>query len=149
MSIGAEDGSTVRVEGLIWNVRPVSGGSMVPADPESDTAGPNANGADSPIVGVRVTQRVLDQVVRAGNGQAQIVLKGFPGGTKQTRVRVLLEVEGDEYTLIVGDTHVAWGSHQDASSAQSFDSLFGSLADRPGLLVPVTRIGVVEEILFS
>jgi hypothetical protein len=88
-------------------------------------------------------------MVRAGNGQAQIALKGLPGGTKKEKTWLLIEVEGDEYSIVVGDTYVAWASHQDDQSAESFERLFALLADSPDRSITVTKVSKREHVPWS
>ena len=48
---------------------------------------------------VRVTQSVLNQVVRAGRSQAQVALQGFPQGTRRERASVLVQAGDEAYPL--------------------------------------------------
>lgn len=128
-----------RVEGLIWNVKPLHGGTgasiTLPTGP--------APSARKTGAAVYVTQGVVDQVNRGGTSQMQIALSNVPGGTKKQRVRVALSVADHEYVLVVGDTHAAWRTHQDTDSEGAFERLFAMLADTPGERVEVTTVEVL------
>jgi hypothetical protein len=121
-----------RVEGFIWNVRPLiaTGRHQQPSEPVKQHAVPavNETGAQA-----RVTQWVVDQIGRSGVHQTQIALRNVPGGTKTAKVTVVLGLDGEEYELIVGDSHAAWRSHQGPTTIESFDRLFAFLADRAGV----------------
>jgi hypothetical protein len=124
-------GGAVRVEGLIWNVRPrgmspVAGFTSLPRPRRKRTSRRAA-----PERSVRVTQFVLDQVARAGPNQAQIALRGFQGGTRDEPVIVELAVRERAYQIRVGDTYCAWRSSQDDATRADFESLFAMLADQP------------------
>jgi hypothetical protein len=117
-------GVSRRVEGLIWNVRPLS------IKPPASTDPSGVSPSDL-IPAVKVTTKVINQAARGVLNQQQIVLKHLPGGTSEHRTTIHLELDDEEYVLIVGDTHAAWRSHQDSRSADSFDRLFARLADTP------------------
>lgn len=124
-------GGAVRVEGLIWDVRPrgtsrLSGVASPPRPQRERTSRPTA-----PERSVRVTQPVLDQVARAGPNQAQIALRGFQGGTREEPVIVELAVRGRAYRIRVGDTYCAWRSSQEDATRDDFEALFAMLADQP------------------
>lgn len=127
----------VRVEGLIWNVRPMAQESLSSVDTEES---PEAQRPLSLLADayVRVTQGVLDQVSRAGRSQAQIALRGFPGGTSHDRIDVVVHSGDDLYPLVVGDSHAAWVKHQTGHASEGFDRLFARLSDDPGEWRPVT-----------
>jgi hypothetical protein len=122
-----------RVEGLIWNVRPMAaklvhaGAVATPA-----TAIPVDLSARSSNSSVYVTQRVVDQVVRAGNKQMQIAIRSEIGATRHRKVRLSFEIYGARFELIAGDTHVIWRSHQYGGTIESFERLFAILSDTPG-----------------
>ncbi len=91
------DEGPILFEGIIWDARPLGS----PSDPPS-----RAERRDEPEVapspGVRVTQAVIDQVARAGRSQAQISLAGFPAGTKNNRVSVVVEAGLERYHSRLG-----------------------------------------------
>ena len=120
-----------RFEGFIWNVRPPGTFRVRERDSRPKLLPMSAAAAD-PAIGV--TQKTINA------GQEQIRLKNLPGGTKKSPVTVRLELDGDEYRLVVGDAHAAWRSHQDPSSIDSFDRLFALLSDTPDAWRPVTRL---------
>ena len=74
-----------------------------------------------------------------------IALHGVPGGTKAERSRVSLIVEGEEYLLIIGDSHGAWRSHQTAVTTESFETLFRRLADRPNARIGVDGVRILTD----
>lgn len=109
---------------------------------------PPSKSGVAPSPGVRVTQAVIDQVARAGRSQSQISLNGFPAGSKDNLVSVVVEVGLEQYPISVGDTHAAWVSHQTGVESSGFDRLFAYLSDQPNQWVPVrlqtsSRIDVV------
>lgn len=122
-----------RVEGLIWNVRPLT--YAEPCD-EPSVEKPPVTSASSSSSGsngaVYVTQKVLDQVVRAGDTQMQIAVSPKIDGSRHRKVRVSIEAGEDQFELIAGDTHVIWRTHQDGKTMESFERLFAMLSDRPG-----------------
>jgi hypothetical protein len=75
---------------------------------------------------------VVAQARRAGAGQAQIALRGALGGTAKSRIRWEFHVGGKSHALIVGDSHLAWRSHQDVTTHDSFERLFLTLSSNPG-----------------
>jgi hypothetical protein len=81
---------------------------------------------------LRVTPGVVAQVRRSGDGQAQIALRRAPGGTAKSPVRWEFSVGSVSYALIIGDSHVAWRSHQDVTTRDSFERLFRTLCSDPG-----------------
>jgi hypothetical protein len=133
----APDDGEVRVEGLIWEVRPAD------MEPSSIVHAEASHAAQVPVslatsACVRVTQGVIDQVVRVGRSQAQIALQGFPGGTSRERIDVIVTSGDDLYPLVVGDSHAAWVKHQTGDASEGFDRLFARLSDRAGEWLPVT-----------
>lgn len=70
-----------------------------------------------------MTQRVVDQVGRAGAHQTQIAVRNLPGGTKASPSTIVIRFKSENYTLVVGDSHV-WRSHQNEMTRASFDRLF-------------------------
>lgn len=126
-----------RVEGFIWNVRPVSHArDRVSARPvAAQRIGARQVSTQPPHsarAALRVTPGVVSQVRRSGGGQAQIALRSAPGGTAKSRVRWEFCVGGESYALIIGDSHVAWRSHQDVTTRDSFERLFLTLSGDPG-----------------
>lgn len=83
---------------------------------------------------------MLDQVARAGPTQAQIAFKRLPKGEKHVRRRVSLEVKGSNYCVLIGDTSAIWRSHQDPSTAASFEELFAFLSDQPDVSADATLL---------
>jgi hypothetical protein len=133
-----EKGMRRRAEGFIWNVRPLTftGPAQRPAEPIKHHLAPAEN-----LTGgkVRVTQRVVDQIGRSGIHQSQIALGNVQGGTKTAPVMVALKLDGEEYALVVGDSHAAWRSHQSPKTMESFERLFAFLADRPDVWHPIAQ----------
>ena len=125
-----------RLEGFIWDACTcATPGTTVPVTPAVPTALAKGVGA------VYVTKGVLKQVNRSSDSkQAQIAFRGIAGATKANPRRVTLRVDGDDYTLVVGDSHAIWPSHQDAQTAECFEKLFALLADRPDQRVPASII---------
>jgi hypothetical protein len=126
-----------RVEGHIWNIRPQSHrrdrvspprGAAVRIDRRQAPMQPPRSARTA----LRVTAGVVAQVRRSGDRQAQIALRGAPGGTARSRVRWEFRVGGESYALIIGDSHVAWRSHQDVTTRDSFERLFLTLCNDPG-----------------
>ena len=138
----SDDGSDVRrrLEGFIWNIRPLTGIERQHRRPEPLQGNlPVANSRNGGQA--RVTQRVIDQISRAGVSQSQITLRNVPGGTKTKPVRVAFTLVGasdEEYCVIVGDTNAAWWSHQDTTTRPLFERLFALLADRPDEWQPIS-----------
>ena len=134
--IADSNGGRRRLEGFIWDARPcATPGTTVPMPPAVPT--PLAQGEGV----VYVTKGVLKQVNRSSDSkQAQIAFSGIAGATKANPRRVTLRVNGDDYALVVGDSHAIWPSHQDAQTAKCFERLFALLADRPGQRVPASII---------
>lgn len=136
-----ERGVRRRVEGFIWNVRPLE--MVRPREQLAESVtqhrfpSRNVKGAR-----VRVTQRVVDQVSRAGIHQGQIALRDVPGGTKAARVRVVFNLDGEEHAIVVGDSHAAWRSHQSPTTIESFERLFAFLADRPDMWHPIANFRI-------
>lgn len=128
-----------RVEGFIWDAKPKA--VIAPSPPlASTTASPVLTTVPSQVV-VYVTSAVLEHVNRTGDpNQAQIAIKGVPGATAVGRRLIRLEVEGEEYQLILGDSHAIWPSHQTDETREAFEQLFANLADRPGEEVAATNI---------
>lgn len=126
-TVDSRDGVRHRVEGFIWNVRPLS--AATPNPPALSSVPVLTSDVTEPAV--RVTQGVIAQVARGIANQEQIALRNFPSGTRNARVTVSFEMGGDEYTLVIGDAHAAWRAQQDAASLQSFDTLFAILSDTP------------------
>jgi hypothetical protein len=81
--------------------------------------------------GLRVTTKVLRYIERAGRGQAQIALSGFPPATKSARVRCSFRLGDRTYALIVGDAAACWRAHQTLETRSCFDELFQRLAEQP------------------
>ncbi len=143
-SIVLQGGKTRRVEGLIWDVRPVEGpmGPLLAvqnARREGRTQELSAQGVElkptlratsSPRTTVCVTRKVLDQVNRAGPTQAQIALVWTGGTTKTARKLVSLRVDDQTYSVVVGDSHAVWRTHQRGQSDE-FERLFALLAESP------------------
>jgi hypothetical protein len=128
-----------RVEGLIWNVRPMAAepvhagrvaAQQLPILPTLQASSSNGS--------VYVTQRVLDQVVRAGKTQMQIAISNKIGANGSRKVRLSIEASGNRFELIAGDTHAIWRSHQEAETIESFEQLFAMLSDIPGQPLAVT-----------
>lgn len=82
-------------------------------------------------VGVRVTKKVLDQVEKKGGTQACISIRGDGDSLKDYRGQVLVEFQGNTYTIMKGDSHVAWGTKQ-GDAQEDFVNLFNALAENPG-----------------
>jgi len=122
------EGVERRLEGLIWDARPcATPGATVPAVAADATVSATGDGE------VYVTQRVLEHVNRSSDPkQPQIAVSGITGATKVHPRRLTLRVEGDDYALVMSDTHAIWPSHQDAQTAECFEKLVALLADRPG-----------------
>lgn len=136
-----EQGVRRRLEGFIWNVQPLISSADASQPPEPVRV--DSIAAQAVTRGeVRVTQRVVDQVSRVGNHQSQIALRNVPGGTKVAPATIILGVDGEEYTLVVGDTNAAWRSHQNATTRDFFERLFAFLSDRPDAWQPVTHLRV-------
>lgn len=121
-----------RVEGLIVDTVPILGtasrrGRSRPRRARAES------GRRSETPAVRVTRRVLEQVRSPDNGpaQRQIALRGFAPATRDSRHTEVLRLAGRTYHIIVGDTHAAWRSHQDHTTAPDFEDLFTLLADTP------------------
>lgn len=126
----------LRLEGFIWNVRP-----------RRPTGAPNAihqptasNAVADRGTALRVTQRVIEQVNVRGASQMQLTTIGLPAGSKTAPVRVTIVFEGEPYSLVVGDTHAVWRSHQDKETLQGFESLFAQLAESPDRWTPITLV---------
>ena len=143
-SIVVDPSGSRRVEGLIWNVAPVSPVGQA-AGASLDWSEPARSEGAFHSGSVYVTQRVVDQVVLAGETQMQIAFSVDVGGTKDRKRRLSIQVGDEHYTLFAGDTHVCWRSHQDAETLESFELLFAMLADRPGRQTPamVTVVGAL------
>jgi hypothetical protein len=126
-----------RIEGYIWNIRPQSYGrdpvsALRAAEVRIDRPHAPTRSSRSARAALRVTPDVIAQVRRSGDGQAQIALRGAPAGTAKSRVRWEFRVSGVSYALIIGDSHVAWRSHQDVTADDSFERLFRTLCSDPG-----------------
>ncbi len=156
------DGVRRRVEGIIWDVEPRLGPAATAPFARGEemsgafasapaTVRPRAATIDAsprpprlrrgavPGPAVRVTRGVLDQVQRSKNARAMLIaLYGVPGGSKIDRRQVMLRIGDDSYELIVGDSHAAWYSHQNAVTLPQFEALFARLAERPDVPVAVT-----------
>lgn len=127
-----------RLEGLIWNVEPLTGARAVTVP---------AEGTLQTVLGegeIRVTQRVLDQVARLGAHQSQIAIRTAIRATKTSTIVVEVSVDGEEYKIVVGDTHAAWRSHQTDSTRDSFERLFAILADKPNQWWALSHCRVLE-----
>lgn len=137
--------ATGRVEGLIWDVTPAGGAVSIPRSVPSVSvaSAPRMQVAHTAGPSVYVTLGVLAQVNRVGASQMQIAMRGIPGGSKQHKLRVRLTIEGDDYVLVLGDSHAAWRSHQDSASMEAFDQLFAIAADSPGQPLPVSQLEVL------
>jgi hypothetical protein len=81
---------------------------------------------------IRVTQKVVDQVTRAGRSQMQIVISRELGASRKNKRRVSILLADGRFKLVAGDTHVIWRSHQTDETIASFERLFSTLSDRPG-----------------
>ena len=122
-------GSSRRLEGLIWNAAPLAHQDDViipsvapPVSPPKDTLGD----------WIRVTQKVADQVTRAGASQMQIAASKELGATRKDKRRIAILLGDERFELVAGDTHVMWRSHQTDETIASFECLFSTLSDRPG-----------------
>ncbi len=124
------DGSgSYRLEGIIWNVAPLAH--------RDDVIIPSVAPAASPSMAthgdwIRVTQKVVDQVTRAGRSQMQIVISRELGASRKNKRRVSILLADGRFKLVAGDTHVIWRSHQTDETIASFERLFSTLSDRPG-----------------
>lgn len=138
--------ATGRVEGLIWDITPVGGAVPLPATSVAAVVSspPRSLSPTASERSVYVTPAVLAQVNRVGASQMQIALRGIPGGSKQDKLRVRLTIEGDNYVLVLGDSHAAWRTHQDSGSLEPFDQLFALAADTPGYRLPVSHVEVLK-----
>lgn len=96
------------------------------------------NGGDAPNVGYAVwtTEAIL---IRSSPA---IVFTGLPPGTSANRREVIIEgPEGDQYRLVIGDSHMIWRAHhQTPEQLNDFDALFEILAEAPGVQHPVLLI---------
>jgi hypothetical protein len=129
-----DDGVTRRVEGIIWDAKPRGTANIVVhrrLRPEVADEAPSAY----------VTHRVLDQVNRTRQpGSMMIALRGAPSGTEKDRLIIAFQIDGDEYSIVVGDSHGAWRSHQNDQTCASFESLFARLAELPDERVPLSGL---------
>lgn len=145
MTAGAS--GTRRLEGFIWDAKPKGVGSppnAAEAIATSPSPPPSATASAPSEVVVYVTRRVLDHVNRTADPkQAQIAIKSVAGATAIAKRRVTLTVEGNNYALIIGDSHAVWPTHQSEETTESFEQLFAVLADRPDEKVAATS-AVVE-----
>jgi len=91
---------------------------------------------------VYVTPRVAAQARGEGNPHQQITIRGVLGGTRESPQRVRLEIHEQSYSLLIGDSHAAWWSHQQglAEYEDSFKNLFAKLSAEPGVKVPITKV---------
>jgi hypothetical protein len=128
-----DGGRTLRLEGYIWNVRPI--GQPMSPEPIRKTSGSSST-SEGPAL--RVTRKVLEQVNRSGASQMQLAARSLPHATKASPIAVTIEHDGAEHRLMVGDTHAIWRSHQDATTLKSFEALFALLADAPGEWIAVS-----------
>lgn len=137
--------ATGRVEGLIWDVTPLSGPvSLSTPSPLLRVASSSPESVDKLAkADVCVTRGVLAQVNRAGTSQMQIAVRGLPGATKHQKLRVRIWVDAEDYLLVLGDSHAAWRSHQDSANLESFERLFALAADTPGTCLSVSRFEVL------
>ena len=70
-----------------------------------------------------------------------IALLGLPSGTLGNAGRpIAFQIDGDEYSIVVGDSHGAWRSHQNDQTRASFESLFARLAELPNERVPLSGL---------
>lgn len=153
------DGVGRRVEGIIWDVEPTGGpaNEMVPPDaavarqgrshapPTSKRDVGPAPSRDGGVSTVRVTRRVLGEVERTKRDHAKMIaIRNLPGGTRAEARHIVISLEGEEYVLVVGDSHAVWRSHQNAATIGAFDSLFALLARRPDHAVVVGNVREVE-----
>ncbi len=95
---------------------------------------------DSRGTAVRVTQRVIDQVAKAGGDQAQITTRAFIPATGATRYVASVTVRGKTYRVVVGDGNSTWRSHQTSETSDDFETLFGILADQPDRWEPIETV---------
>ncbi len=124
-----------RNEGFIWDATPKNGypppeapSPLPPQSPEREAV-------------VYVTRGVLDHLNRTSDPkQMQIVITGVVGATAREKRQITLSIDGDQYTLILGDSHAIWPTHQNAETTESFEQLFSMLADRPGEEVTATIV---------
>jgi hypothetical protein len=145
-AIDPTDGTRIRVEGLIWDVRPARATKAVKVAPASaktsarrptppaERAVTRPRPAASPETPtVYLTERALAYDASAEGGR-QIVLRGFPTeGTAAAPVRVRFELDEEPFVLVIGDSHCAWRAHQrDEHARRSFDRLFSLLRSTPG-----------------
>jgi hypothetical protein len=131
-----DEGAPRRVEGLIWNVRPrgpapATIAALVTPARRAESHGHSDRSRATRFV--KVTQAVLDQVARAGPGQAQIAMKGFEPANKKNRCTTTIEIGGIHFRLVIGDTGCCWRSHQVDETRDDFEALFALLADQPGV----------------
>lgn len=143
----AHASGTRRLEGFIWDATPIGVGAprkAVEAIATSPSPTPTRSASTPSDVVVYVTRRVLDYVNRtADRKQAQIAIKGLAGASALAKRSVTLTVEGNDYALIIGDSHAIWPTHQSEETTGSFEQLFAVLADRPDEMVVATS-AVVE-----
>ena len=121
----------------------MGGATSIPLEPPAQVA-PKPSHREADGASVYVTPGVVAQVNRVGASQMQITLRGFPGGSKDRKVRVALTVDGVDYVLVLGDSHAAWRTHQDSSNIESFDQLFAVAADIPGLPLAVSELEILD-----
>ncbi len=129
-AVGA-DGVSRRVEGIIWDARPLSISAAVGANapPLAKPPSPSA-GTAAALPAVYVSTSALAHANSTKNrSQMQIVLAGLPGGTKAKRIKLRLVIDDERYIVVVGDSHAAWRSHQTDETLDDFDTLFANLAD--------------------
>lgn len=139
-TVPSDRGAPQRIEGFIWNVRsrgPAPSSSVEFSRTQSLKEAPPRPVPSRAIRSVKVTQAVLDQVARAGPGQAQIAIKGFEPASSNKRYTSTLVVGGIEFRLVIGDTGCCWRSHQDSETRDNFEALFALLADQPGVAEPI------------
>lgn len=93
------------------------------------------------IATARVTRGVLVEVSRAGRDHPKMIaLRNVPGGTRAAPRLLALSIEGEEYRLLVGDSHAVWRTHQTPATLSGFDALFALLASRPDHAVVIDSI---------
>lgn len=132
-------GSERRIEGIIWDAKPLKIASTTVVSRES-----RRSTAREATQTVCVTQGVLDEVNRThAPGSMMIAVRGMPAGTKTAPVTLSLVVDGVEYRLVVGDSHGAWRSHQTSATLETFDELFAKLADRPDERIPPSEVRIL------
>jgi hypothetical protein len=131
------ESGVLRLEGFIWNVRPRRPAGITNVVHQSTASNPVAKRG---MAALRVTQKVIEQVHVVGPSQMQLTTVGLPHGMKTAPVKVTFVFDGEPYSLVVGDTHAVWRSHQDAETLQGFESLFAQLAESPDRWSPVNLV---------